>query len=162
VKQPEYIKLWALLAQAEALLHHKRPESAQAVLRRAEARFNAGNQASRRIFGRLRLFQGIAAQALGQHETALTLMQAGAAEYIQLLGADHPLTLLVTAHQARALWLTHQGDKALALLSHAMPILQEALGPQAPTFRKLQALHAELAQATAMSFPTSRKVDIFL
>jgi serine/threonine-protein kinase len=162
VKQPEYVKLWALLVPAESLLHTGQPEASRVLLQRAQARFEAGNHADRRIFGRLRLYQGFAAQALGQHDTALSLMQEATAEHARLLGADHPLTLLVSVHQARALCVTHHSDQALALLNHALPLLQEALGSQAPTFLHVQALRDELTQTPSMDSRTARKVDFFL
>ncbi len=162
VKLPEYVKLWALLTQAEALLHSGQPQAAQTVLQRVQSRFETGDHADRRIFGRLRLFQGISAQALGQHEAALTLMQAAATEYAQLVGADHPLVLLLSAHQARALWVTQQREPALKLLNRALPVLRDALGAAAPTFIALQNLRDELTRSVTMDSRTVRKVDIFL
>ncbi len=162
VKQPQYVKLWALLVPAESLLHAGQPEAAQALLQRVQSRFEAGDRADRSMFGRLRLYQGLTAQALGQHSTALSLMQEASAEYARLLGADHPLTLLVSVHQARALCVTQRKDEALALLNHALPLLQEALEPQAPTFLKVQALRNEITQSSQIDPRSARKVDFFL
>jgi hypothetical protein len=162
VKQPQYVKLWALLVPAESLLHAGQPEAAQALLQRVQSRFEAGDRADRSLFGRLRLYQGIAAQALGQHSTALSLMQEATAEYARLSGADHPLALLVSVHQARALFVTHHKDQALALLDHALPVLQDALGPRAPTFLHVQALRNEIAQSPQIDPRSARKVDFFL
>jgi tetratricopeptide (TPR) repeat protein len=162
VKQPEYVKMWALLVPAESLLRTGQPEAASALLQRAEARFEAGDRTDRRTFGRLRLYQGLAAQALGQYETSLSLIQNASSEYARLLGSDHPLTLLVSLHQARVLWATHQREQALALLTHALPLLQDALGFQSPTFLQLQALRDELTQLPLRDSHTVLKVDIFL
>ena len=162
VKQPQYVKLWALLVPAESLLHAGQPEAARALLQRVQSRFEAGDRADRSIFGRLRLFQGLAAQALGHHNTALSLMQEATAEYAGLSGADHPLTLLISVHQARALWVSRHKDQALALLNHALPLLQEALGPQSPTFLDVQALRNEITQASQIDPRSVRKVDFFL
>ena len=162
VKQPQYVKLWALLVPAESLLHAGQPEAARALLQRVQSRFEAGDRADRSVFGRLRLYQGLAAQALGQHNTALSLMQEATAEYAGLSGADHPLTLLISVHQARALCVTHHKDQALALLNHALPLLQEALGPQSPTFLDVQALHNEITQSPQIDPRSLRKVDFFL
>ncbi|MEI8031531.1 MAG: protein kinase [Comamonadaceae bacterium] len=162
VKQPQYVKLWALLVPAESLLHAGQPEAAQALLQRVQSRFEAGDRADRSIFGRLRLYQGLAAQALGQYNTALSLMQEATAEYARLSGADHPLTLLISVHQARALCVTHHEDQALALLNHALPLLQEALGPQSPTFLDVQALRNEITQLPQINPRWARKVDFFL
>lgn len=89
-------------------------------------------------------------------------MQEATAEYARLLGADHPLTLLVSVHQARAQCVTHQQDQALALLNHALPLLQEAMGPQAPTFLHVQALRNEITQSSQIDTRSARKVDFFL
>jgi tetratricopeptide (TPR) repeat protein len=162
VKQPQYVKLWALMVPAESLLHAGQPEAAQALLQRVQSRFEAGDRADRSIFGRLRLYQGLAAQALGQYDAALTLMQEATAEQARLLGADHPLTLLVSVHQARALCVTQHKDQGLALLNHALPLLQEALGAQAPTFLHVQALRNEITQSPQIDPRWARKVNFFL
>ena len=162
VKQPQYVKLWALLVPAESLLHAGQPEAAQALLQRVQSRFEAGDHADRSIFGRLRLYQGLAAQALGQHGAALSLLQAATDEYVQLFGADHPLALLVSVHQARSLWATQQTPQAIVLLDHALPLLKDALGAQTPTFVQLRALRDELAQSPRMDSRMARKVDFFL
>jgi serine/threonine-protein kinase len=162
VKQPQYVKLWALLVPAESLLHVGQPEAAQALLQRVQSRFEAGDRADRSLFGRMRLYQGLTAQALGQHGAALSLLQAATDEYVQLFGADHPLTLLVSVHQARSLWATQQTPQAIALLDHALPLLKDALGGQTPTFVQLRALREELAQSPRMDSRMARKVDFFL
>ena len=162
VKQPQYVKLWALLVPAESLLHAGQAEATQALLQRVQSHFEAGDRADRSLFGRIRLYQGLAAQALGQPNTALSLMQEATAEYARLSGADHPLTLLVAVHQARALCVTNHKDQALALLNHALPLLQEALGPQSPTFLDVQALRNEITQSPQIHPRSVRKVDFFL
>jgi serine/threonine-protein kinase len=162
VKLPQYVKLWALLVPAESLLQAGQPEAAQALFQRVQSRFEAGDRVDRSLFGRMRLYQGLNAQALGQHGAALSLLQAATAEYAQLLGADHPLALLVSVHQARSLWATQQTPQALVLLDHALPLLKEALGAQTPTFVKLQALRDDLAKSPRMDSRMTRKVDFFL
>jgi tetratricopeptide (TPR) repeat protein len=162
VKQPQYVKLWALLVPAESLLHAGQPEAAQAILQRVQSRFEAGDRADRSLFGRVRLYQGLTAQALGQHGAALSLLQAATDEYVQLFGADHPLALLVAVHQARSLWATQQTPQAIVLLDHALPLLKDALGAQTPTFVQLRALRDELTQSPRMDSRMARKVDFFL
>jgi hypothetical protein len=162
LKLPDYIKLSALLTQAEVLLHQLHPAAAQTLLRQAETLFEAGHQTDRRLWGRLRLFQGLAAQLLGQDDVALPLLQGAFAEYAKLLGEHHPLSLLMQVHQARSLWATHQSDKALALLDNAILELRQALGPQAPAFAGIVALRAELALQHDSRFQVARKADLFL
>lgn len=162
VKLPEYIKLHALLLPADALLHSGQAAAAQVQLKRIESRFAAGDQADRQFLGWLRLSQGLAAQALGQPEQALPYIQAATAEYAKLLGDKHPLVLLFSLHQVRALWATQHREQALELLNQALPLLQDALGAQAPTFIQLQALHLEITRSPTVDPATARKVDFFL
>jgi tetratricopeptide (TPR) repeat protein len=162
VKLPEYIKLHALLLPADTLMHSGQPAAAQALLKRIDARFSAGDQADRQFLGWLRLSQGLAAQALGQPEQALSYIQAATAEYTQLLGAKHPLVLLFSVHQVRAMWATQHSAQALELLNQALPQLEVALGTQAPTFIQLRALHTEIIRSPTMDPASARKVDFFL
>jgi hypothetical protein len=89
-------------------------------------------------------------------------MQSATTEFTKLLGAKHPLVLLFSVHQARALWATQGSERALELLNQALPALRDALGPEAPTFIQLQALHDEISQSSKMDPGTARKVDFFL
>lgn len=161
-KLPDSVKVWSLLIQAEALMHENQPESALEVLHRAETVFDASDHADRRQWARLKLFQGLALQGLGQPAAALANIKTAVAEYTTLLGPDHPLTLLVAVHQGRSLWSLRQPNAALSLLDHALPILLDAMGPQAPTSVKLVALRNELAKNAAEGAGSNRKVDIFL
>jgi serine/threonine-protein kinase len=162
VRLPEFIKLYAMLLPADTLLQSGQAAAAQVQLKRIETRFAAGDQADRQFLGWLRLSQGLAAQALGQPEQALAYIQDATAEYAKLLGDKHPLVLLFSVHQARALWATQHREQALELLNQALPLLQDALGAQAPTFIQLQALHLEITRSPTMDPRTARKVDFFL
>jgi serine/threonine-protein kinase len=162
VKQRESLKIQALFAQAEMLLHSEQPAASQDVLEHAEKRWKADSRANQRTGARLHLMQGLAFQALDQHEPALQSLRAGTAEYALLLGENHPLTVLMSANQARSLWATHRADEALALLDRAIPILRPALGADAPTFVHLLALRGELASTPTPNPRTARKVDFFL
>jgi hypothetical protein len=162
VKLPDYIKLHAMLLQADTLLHAGQAAEAKAQLNRIEARFEAGDQTDRQFLGWLRLSQGLAAQALGQYTEAMSLMQAATEECAKQLGAKHPLVLLFSVHQARALWATQGRKKALELLDQALPPLQDALGPEAPNFIQLQALRDEMSFSSKMDPSVARKVDYFL
>jgi hypothetical protein len=144
------------------LLHSEQPAASQDVLEHAEKRWKADSRANQRTGARLHLMQGLAFQALDQHEPALQSLRAGTAEYALLLGENHPLTVLMSANQARSLWATHRADEALALLDRAIPILRPALGADAPTFVHLLALRGELASTPTPNPRTARKVDFFL
>jgi tetratricopeptide (TPR) repeat protein len=160
VKQREAVKIQALWVQAEMLLHAGKPLAAQGILQRAETR--ATNANDRRATARLHLMQGMAWQSQGQFELALRELRTGAQEYAKLVGENHPITLLVTANQVRSLWAVQRSGEALALLDHAMPVLQDALGYQAPTFLKLRALRDTVARTPIPDSPAARKVDFFL
>jgi hypothetical protein len=162
VKLPEYIKLYAMFQSADTLLHSGQAAAAQAQLKRIETRFTTGDQADRQFLGWLRLYQGLAAQGLGQPMEALSYIQAATAEYAQLMGDKHPLVLLFSVHQVRALWATQHREQAVELLNQALPLLQDALGSQAPTIIQLQALQGEITESPTMDPGAARKVDFFL
>jgi tetratricopeptide (TPR) repeat protein len=162
VKLPEYIKLYATLLPAISLLHSGQAAAAQALLKNIETRFTAGDQTDRQFLGKLRLFQGLAAHTLGKPEQALSYIQAATTEYAKLLGDKHPLVVLFSVHQARALWATQRREQALELLNQALPLLRDALGSKAPTLLQLQALHNEITQSPTMDPRTAYKVDFFL
>lgn len=83
-------------------------------------------------------------------------------EYANWLGADHPMTWLVAAQQARLLWATRQGQQALALLDEAIPVLQKAMGDSAPQLIRLKSLREELAKPGRTSPGPAGKWNLFV
>jgi hypothetical protein len=70
--------------------------------------------------------------------------------------------MVVCSASARPWWYTQHREQALELLNQALPLLQDALGAQAPTIIQLQALQAEITESPTMDPGTARKVDFFL
>ena len=159
--RPEVYKVWALIHQGEASLFEKNAAAAAHHLDRAERRFKAATLKDDNVLSYLRGLQGLTAQAQGKFDEALSVLEAGVAESAKRFGADHPATQLAAARHARVLWATSQRDKALLLLDHAIPILREAMGTDAPKFRKIEALREEIA-STLPNAETARKVDVLL
>jgi len=159
--RPEVYKVWALIHQGEASLFEKNTAAAAHYLDRAERRFKAATLKDDRALSYLSWLQGLTAQAQGKFDQALSVLEADAAESARRFGADHPATQLAAVRHARVLWATNQRDKALPLLDRAIPILREAMGIDAPKFRKIQALREEVA-STLPNAETARKVDVLL
>ncbi len=161
VKQPARYKAEAHLAQAVDRLLSAQPQAAQEFLDFAKQRIDAQGIKDFRLMARLRLYQSLALQAQGQFEASLALLQPMVAEHAAMFGADHPLTQVYAVHQARALWAVQRRQQAIDLLDHAIPILQQAMGAQAPHFQKIQALRTALARNKIAPSALTRKVEIY-
>lgn len=161
VKQPSRYKAEADLVQAVDALYAGQPQAAREFLRHARQRIDAEGIKDFRLMARWHLYQSLAMQAQGQFEASLASLEPSVAEHAKMLGADHPLTLVYAVHQVRALWATHRTEKALELLDHAIPILQEAMGADAPHFLKIKALRTALARNKIPSSQVARKVEIY-
>jgi serine/threonine-protein kinase len=136
----------ALLVQADAFLFAHNPEKARELLHRAEALVSGAqvrNLTSES--SSIHFLQGQVAMARGQNDVAVELLGNTRAELTKTLGADHPYTQLVSTYLARALWADRHRDEALALLQHAIPLLREAMGEDAPVFLRIAALRDEWA-----------------
>lgn len=154
-------KLPFLLVQVRMFLAEGRPDEAQALSQRAQALL-AGRALNARAFPEAYVLEGLVAQAMGQHERALEFLGAAHAAQVALSGADHPRTQLVSVHRARALWAVQRREEALAVIDQALPILNQALGGNAPVIARIQALRVELAAKEAALPETRRRVQLFL
>lgn len=155
-------KLPLLLLQVRIALQSGRPDAAQGPLRRALDLLAARGQDARG-FPEAFLLDALLAQAGGRFAQALAQLDAVHARQAEVLGADHPQTQLVSVHRARVLWALRRGDEALALLDHALPLLREALGADAPAFARLTTLRAELAAGPPdTAAQAGRRFELFL
>ena len=132
----------AFLALAESNLRAGRAEDAQRLTEQALKLRPSGQTLAvgRSLLGVALLLQGSADGALEQLELAEEDFKAA-------LGADHPMTLLFALNRALALERLDRRSEALRLIERAQPILQRALGPDAPTYSRVLALRARLEQA---------------
>jgi tetratricopeptide (TPR) repeat protein len=154
-------KLQLLLAQGKVHLQQGRLNEAQAMSQRAQAMLSTRRLAARNA-PEVFLLDGLVEQAMGQPARALVALDRALAGQVDVAGDDHPRTQLLSVHRARALWATHRGAEALALIDHALPILRAALGDDAPTLMKIRALRSELAGNQPSSPEATRKVELFL
>jgi tetratricopeptide (TPR) repeat protein len=162
-KQSIAFRVEALLVQVQnQLLQQQRQQESQHLLDRAEALMDGQQPKDHQLLGMIKLYKGLLAQSMGQVGTALSLLQAATDEYSATLGAEHPLTLLVSTHQARALWAAHQRDNATAILDHSIGSLQAAMGSDAPNLVKIKALREEIARSVEPGLRAQRQVDILL
>lgn len=137
-------KIWALLIQAERRLHEQQPDAAGKILKSAESRLAPGALPTNRELMRIRLFQGVAAQQVGEHARALALLESVTETYTKLLGPTHTRTLLSVLHQVRSLAALGRRGDALSLIDRAQPKLQEALGSSSPIYQRIIELRAEI------------------
>jgi tetratricopeptide (TPR) repeat protein len=142
----EQFKVTAALALADASLRLGEAGSALRWADRALRR--EPNQAvSPRVFAWAHLLHGLALLELGTNDQALASLQRAGAAHRAALGEDHPMTLLFSLNEARALALVGRAQEGRQLLQRAAPRLLEALGADAPTYLNLLRLQAWLAEA---------------
>jgi hypothetical protein len=156
---PERYRVNALIVKVKRLLNNASSDQALSVLQGAENRVNLDRNLASRALPQIHLYQGLAQQQLGQIAAALGSIQAASVGYADLLGTDHPRTLLTRVHLARALWATNQREAALPLLDDAIPKLLETMGADAPVVHTIQLLRKELASSVPTPL-TIRKTDI--
>jgi eukaryotic-like serine/threonine-protein kinase len=108
------------------------------------------------------VLEAMSFDAWGDHETALKMLDRACADQVKALGAEDPVTQLVSINRVRPLWALQRHQEALALIDHAVPVLREAMGAQAPTLVRLEGLRAELATAGSGTPQDLRKTELFL
>jgi tetratricopeptide (TPR) repeat protein len=144
-KLTEQYKVAVLLGLADAALRLGDARGAldwsEQALRRAP-----DDSVSPRTFAWATVLQGIALMELGRHDAALAALQRAGAANVAALGALHPMTLLFSLNEARALALTGRPEEGLRLAQRAEPRVREAFGPDAPVHAKVLRLQAWLAE----------------
>jgi len=159
---PRTARLHALVAQTRTLLQEGRPQQAKDMSDRAQAVLAELGLGNDRSAIRAHLQHGLAFHALGQHDAAVAILDRTYAAQAGFAGAEHPMTQLVSVHRARALWALNRPTEALQVLDRAIPILEKAMGADAPTVVRLAALEKELAATKPGAVPATRKVDLFM
>jgi serine/threonine protein kinase len=159
-------KVGAALALADAALRLGDAPQALVWVERALAR-EPDDSVSPRVFAWGHVLHGIALLELGLSEPALAALRRGGAAHRAALGELHPMSLLFSLNEARALALTGRTEEALRLVRTAEPRLREAFGADAPVHLKLLRLQAALAEpgptssAAKQTVPSSRDRWIF-
>ena len=80
--------------------------------------------------------------------SALDRFLAAQSESSKLVGSDHPSASLCSLNVAIALGVLGRFDEARAIIDRAAPVLEAALGPDAPSYRRLKDLRIQLDEAT--------------
>ena len=106
------------------------------------------------------LLHAMTLHVLGDHEAALKLLDRVHAAEAAAWGADHPVAQWVSMTRVRPLWALQRPREALALMDRALPILREAMGPDAPTLLKLEALRGAVAGARPWSAQQRPDVEL--
>ena len=96
------------------------------------------------------------------HEAALQVLDRVQVKLVRSLGAKHPSVQLASIMRVRPLWSLRRQAEALALLDQALPLLGEAMGPEAPTLRTIRALRDELAAARPGSMPDMKTIELYM
>jgi len=159
---PERFKLSALLVQAERFLQESKPLAAKQVLQELEQRNDANATPWHRLRVQIGLYQGLVEHQLGHYDAALSVMRTAAADYEKRLSASHPRAALMSVNQVPTLLSLKRGTEAVAVLDHALPILQEAMGASSPTWIRIKALREELVTPSNKEHPAAREVNLFL
>jgi serine/threonine protein kinase len=130
------LKASSMLALADASLRTRAPLLAQTRVEQVLNGISAQDLSpSTRAWAKHLL--GVALLAQGRHEAALVTLREAHADYASLLGADHAMTLTYAMNQAIALAALGRHAEAQAIVRRAQPVLREAMGDDAPTYRSL-------------------------
>ncbi len=153
------LRLMALNTLAEVSLLRGHPDEALAWVARARDLAAREHLAGLRETVKTGVFEGAALQAQGRAEPALRALGAQCDD-AKLSASPLPvLDRLLSLNCARPLADAGRTDAALALVSRALPLLREGLGPDAPTVRRAEALLQEL-RAPALA-RTTRRIELF-
>jgi len=139
-------KATALLALAEACLRTGRVDDARGFIEQALALVPGGITAAigRSLFAVVLLDHDSAERGLEQALLADEVFRVS-------LGAEHPMTQLFSLNRALALDRVGRHSEALALVKQTQPILERALGRDAPTYLRVVALRARLERASPLA-----------
>jgi hypothetical protein len=142
-------KATALLAIAEARLRQGDAADAQRWVGQALEKLGGagGKGVGMRISAIGQMLSGIALLQSGRAEAALQRLQSSQAGLVAAFGSEHPTALLFGLNTALALAELHRVPDAIAIVRHAEPILRDALGEDAPSYREVQALLQRLESA---------------
>ena len=157
VAMQSVFKATALLALAESRLRVGDPEQARRWADSAIAMLkHEPQQASGlRIAAIGRMLTGIAMLQLNQPEQALDWLRGAKADFARTLGPEHPTTQLFVLNEALILAELRRTSEAQSLVTHAEPLLREALGEDSPTYLKVVALQRRLESQAMAASPTA-------
>ncbi len=136
---PESASVLARLALAEAMLRAGRPAAARAWTRLAHERLTTADARMPASVVRAQVFDGAALLLEGQALPALHSLQAAQREAAAVLGSQHPLTWLYALNMVPALRAVGREEEAQRLLTDGLPVLQQALGADAPNLQRVAA-----------------------
>jgi hypothetical protein len=153
------LRLLTLNTLAEVSLLEGHPDDALAWVARSRELATREHLAGTREAAKTSAFEGAALQAQVRPELALRAFGAQCDEATLSASRFPVLDRLLSLNCARPLAAVGRMDAALELVSHALPLLREGLGKDAPTVLRAEGLLQEL-QAPA-SLQPRRKLDLF-
>jgi serine/threonine protein kinase len=140
----------AVLALAEARLRMNDVPGAERWTRQASDLRARYSSASKTVLGVVaRTMEGVVLANQGRSAEAIGAFKAAQDDLTALYGSDHPTTCLFSLNLASALEASGSTSDALAIVQHADPILRQAMGHEAPSYRRVQGLRERLERALA-------------
>jgi eukaryotic-like serine/threonine-protein kinase len=157
--QPTF-KAAALLALAEARLRVGDPAQAQQWIDLALGLVgrNTAEGDAPRIAAIADMLTGIALLQQDRLEEALERLERSRGEMARLLSSEHPITQLVALNSALTLVALKRVPEALAVVRHAEPVLRDAFGVDAPSYREVLSLLQRLGNSAGATAPTSQSL----
>jgi tetratricopeptide (TPR) repeat protein len=154
--------LAARVAQARDALRRGQLHEAMRQSAQAQSLISAHGARADRFVLHAQVVHAFSLHALGSDRAALELLDRVDAAQVQGLTANHPDMQLLSITRVRPLWALQRQQEALTLIDHALPILREALGEQAPMLARIRALRNALATAPPGSLPDMGAIEIFM
>ena len=108
---------------------------------------------------------GVALLQQDKPQQGFEVLQQAQVIFQETLGAGHPMTQLYGLNNAIALMQLGRTDAAMALVSHADPVLREAFGLDAPAYAKVLRLRTRLVwllkadEAASPYLPSKQRPD---
>ncbi|WP_372524913.1 serine/threonine-protein kinase [Piscinibacter sp.] len=154
-------KTRALLALAEARLRAKDVAEGEQWIQKAVVvqRRNDGSVPTTTLGAIAKALEGVALLQRGRAGDALPRLSAAHDDLSQLLGADDPVTCLLSLNVALALDALGRGKEALAVVEYSEPVLRKAMGVDAPTYRRVKELQNGLERMAVSDTHAEQAVD---
>jgi eukaryotic-like serine/threonine-protein kinase len=152
----------ALIAQARHALRAGDAQQTLVLTTQAQSLVNSHGAGDDRLAIGAQVLHALAAHSLGLHDAALQMLDRAHAVQVMAMGATHPASHLVSINRVRPLWALQRQTEAMTLIDQALPVLREAMGGQAPTLQRLEALRVQLTRAPQGSSPAPGRVEPFM
>lgn len=148
-------KIKAFLTLAESRLRARDSVGAEQWIQRTLAlqRQDDGTVPTNVLGALATTLHGVSMLQRGQVGEAMERLLKAQDDLSKLVGPDHPTTRLLSLNVAIALEALGRAPEALTVVEQAVPILQKAMGAEAPTFLQAKAMLSHLQQTVIPNKP---------